>query len=184
MVSVDRNAPTSSISYTPKSGINRIDKNTIFSINTDDIFGSGVNITYYQIDNEGMREYTEGFTLAQFDLGTHTIYYSSVDNFQNIEEVNVEVVVKMDLSDTEIGLRIGLVIGIGFMEMVVYLFVVKWYLGLRTLTKFNKRKKSFKIRNNWFLAKIPIVYNNFKKKFKKLIKKIKHKKKVNIYDLR
>ncbi len=184
IVSVDRTAPTSLISYTPKSGINKIGKNTIFSINTDDIFGSGVNITYYQIDNGGMREYTEEFTLAQFDLGTHTIYYSSVDNFQNIEEVNVEVIVKIDLSDTEIGLRIGLVIGIGFMEMVVYLFVVKWYLGLRTLTKFNKRKKSFKIRNNWFLAKITIVYNNFKKKFKKLIKKIKHKKKVNIYDLR
>ena len=81
-----------------------------------------------------MREYTEEFTLTQFDLGTHTIYYSSLDNFQNIEEVNVEVLVKIDLSDTELGLRIGLVIGIGFMEMVVYLFVVKRYLSIRKLT--------------------------------------------------
>ena len=171
-VLVDRTAPVSSISYTPKSGINRIDKNTIFSINTADMFGSGVNITYYQIDNGAMKEYKEEFTLAQLDMGTHTIYYYSVDNFQNSEDISTEVVIKIDLSDNELTLRIGMVIGVGVMEVPVYFFIVKRYLGLRNLTNKFKKKKSSEI------------YTNLKKRFKKLIKRKKRKKRVNIYDLR
>ncbi len=41
-VVVDTTAPSSSIFYTPKSGTNKIDKTTIFSIDAGDIFGSGI----------------------------------------------------------------------------------------------------------------------------------------------
>ncbi len=140
---VDKTAPSSSIFYTPKSGINKIDKNTKFSLSAHDTFvGSGVNIIYYKIDNGGMREYSEEFTLAQYDFGTHKIYYYSVDNLQNIEEVNIEIVNKIDLSDSELALRIGAVMGVAVLEVAVYLFVVKIFLGLRNLTKFNKRRRS------------------------------------------
>lgn len=143
MVLVDKTSPSSSIFYNPKSGTNKIDKNTEFSLSAIDTYGgSGVNITYYQIDNRGMREYLEEFTLAQYDLGIHKIYYYSVDNLQNIEEVNIEVVIKIDLSDSEIALRIGMVMGVVVLEIAVYLFVVKYYLGIRSLTKFNIMRRS------------------------------------------
>ena len=143
MVLVDKTSPSSSIFYTPKSGTNKIDKNTEFSLSAIDTYGgSGVNITYYQIDNRGMREYLEEFTLAQYDLGIHKIYYYSVDNLQNIEKVNIEVVIKIDLSDSEIALRIGTVMGVVVLEIAVYLFVVKYYLGIRSLTKFNIMRRS------------------------------------------
>ncbi|NGX49951.1 MAG: Extracellular metalloprotease [Candidatus Anoxychlamydiales bacterium] len=142
-VFVDRTAPSSTIFYTPKSETNKIDKNTKISLNAYDTFGgSGVNITYYQIDNGGMGEYFEEFTLAQYGLGSHKIYYWSIDNLQNIEVVNIEVVIKLDLSDSQIAIRVGAVMGVVVMEIVVYLFVVKHYLGLRNLTKFNKRRRS------------------------------------------
>ena len=91
---------------------------------------SGVNIIYYQIDNGALKEYTEEFTLAQFDLGTHRIQYLSVDNLQNIEEVNVEVVVKIDLSDSAIVLRIGLIMAFGVLEVGVIIFVMLLYYFL------------------------------------------------------
>ncbi|KKK90731.1 hypothetical protein LCGC14_2720070, partial [marine sediment metagenome] len=78
MILVDGTAPSSSIIYTPKSGTNKIDKNTRFSLSAYDTFGgSGVDIIYYRIDNGGMREYSEEFTLASYDFGNHKIYYSS-----------------------------------------------------------------------------------------------------------
>ncbi|KKL51947.1 hypothetical protein LCGC14_2290390 [marine sediment metagenome] len=119
-VLVDRTAPSSSIFYIPKSGTNKIDKNTVFSLNAIDTFGgSGVNITYYQVDNGAMREYSHEFTLAQFNLGTHKISYFSIDNLQNIEEVNIEVVIKLDLSDADLILRIGVTMVIGVLEVGV-----------------------------------------------------------------
>ncbi len=143
MLIIDMTAPSSSLFYTPKSGINKIDKYTKFSISAQDTSGgSGVNITYYHIDNGAMREYSEEFSLAQYDLGIHKIYYLSVDNLQNIEEVNIEVVIKMDLSDSELLLRIGAVMGVVVLEIAVYLFIVKFYLGLRNLTKFFERRRS------------------------------------------
>ncbi len=87
-----------------------------------------------------MREYSEQFTLAQYGLGSHKIYYWSIDNLQNIEVINIEVVQKLDLSDSQIAIPIGAVMGVVVMEIAVYLFVVKYYLGLRNLTKFNKRR--------------------------------------------
>ena len=135
MILVDGTAPSSSIIYTPKSGTNKIDKNTRFSLSAYDTFGgSGVDIIYYRIDNGGMREYSEEFTLASYDFGNHKIYYSSVDNLQNIEEVNFEVVIKIDLSDLEIGLRVGAVMGVVVWEVGVYLFITKRHLGIRKLT--------------------------------------------------
>lgn len=131
-VLVDRTAPSSSIFYIPKSGTNKIDKNTVFSLNAIDTFGgSGVNITYYQVDNGAMREYSHEFTLAQFSLGTHKISYFSIDNLQNIEEVNIEVVIKLDLSDADLTLRIGVTMVIGVLEVGVYIFIKKRYFEIR-----------------------------------------------------
>ncbi|KKL86108.1 hypothetical protein LCGC14_1948040 [marine sediment metagenome] len=87
-VLVDKTSPSSSLFYTPRSGINEIDKSTKFSLNAIDNFGgSGVNIIQYQIDSGDMKDYSGEFTLAQFDLGSHTISYFSVDNLQNFNAI-------------------------------------------------------------------------------------------------
>ena len=142
MLQIDRTVPSSSILYTPKSGTNKIDKNTRFSLNAQDTSGgSGVNLTYYRIDSGKRKEYSEEFTLEQYELGKHKIYYYSIDNLQNIEEVNIEVVIKIDLSDSELFLRISAVIGVAAIEIAVYLFVVKNFLRLKNLTKGNKNRR-------------------------------------------
>ncbi len=135
MLQIDRTAPSSLILYTPKSGTNKIDKNTRFSLSVQDTLGgSGVNTTYYRIDNGNIKEYIDEFTLEQYDFGKHKIYYYSVDNLQNIEEINIEVVIKIDLSNSDLTLRIGAVMGVAVLEVAVYLIVVKIYLRIRKVT--------------------------------------------------
>ena len=133
---VDGTAPSTNIFFTPKSGTNKINKNTKFSLSGLDTYGgSRVNATYYRIDNGIVKEYFEEFTLEQYDLGKHKIYYYSVDNLQNVEELNSVVVIKIDLSDSELALRIGAIMGVVAVEVVLYLFVVKRFLGIKNLTK-------------------------------------------------
>ncbi len=52
---------------------------------------------------------------------------------QNIEEINIEVVIKIDFSDSDIAIRIGAVMGVAVMEMIVYIFITKRYLGVKKL---------------------------------------------------
>ena len=107
---VDGTPPSSSASYTPKSGSDKIDISTTFSLSASDNLGSGVSSIFYKINSGRWKEYTEDFTLKNYEKGEHTIYYYSIDNLNNTGEINEIIVEKIDFRYIEVSIRISIVI--------------------------------------------------------------------------
>ncbi|HME52631.1 MAG TPA: hypothetical protein VKM55_10460, partial [Candidatus Lokiarchaeia archaeon] len=93
-VRLDRNPPVTRISFTPSQGSNIVNETTIFTMSATDAGAgeSGVNQTFYRVDNNPWSQYTGPFTLATLANGTHTIYYYSVDSVGNSEALKSIVV--------------------------------------------------------------------------------------------
>lgn len=93
---LDIDSSTTSMSYTPTSEPNIVNKTTIFTLLMNDGFGSGVNITKYRIDSDNWITYFGRFNLEEFNHGNHTIEYYSVDkvgNMEKIETLNVKLMI-------------------------------------------------------------------------------------------
>ena len=65
---VDMNAPTSLISFTAYSDMNRVVKSTIFTITADDL-GSGVSVIRYKINSSAWTDYNGPFDLYVYEIG-------------------------------------------------------------------------------------------------------------------
>ncbi|MDI6642079.1 MAG: hypothetical protein QME68_07200, partial [Elusimicrobiota bacterium] len=113
-VIVDNTPPITTISISnPKYSFDNklwVSSNTQFSLSAIDggLIPSGVKSTEYKVDNGLWQIYdvTQGFKLAFYSEGYHTISYRSVDNVNNLEqEKTLEVII--DNSPPETSLNIG-----------------------------------------------------------------------------
>jgi hypothetical protein len=84
-VNKDIDPPSSTISFTPHSGNNIINKTTEFTIDAEDISGSGVSLIQYKIDDSAWIDYTGPFDLSSYSYGDYTIAYRATDAVGNIE---------------------------------------------------------------------------------------------------
>ena len=84
-VNKDLNAPTTTISFVPYSGIYVVLITTQFSLSATDNSESGVSTTRYKIDDSAWIPYTGAFTLSGYDSGFYSITYQSIDAVGNIE---------------------------------------------------------------------------------------------------
>jgi len=90
--SIDTNAPTSMIFFTPYSGMNEVIKSTQFTLTANDGLGSGVSVIRYKINNSGWIDYSSPFNLSSYDYGYYMIYYYSIDIVGHIESENTLLV--------------------------------------------------------------------------------------------
>ena len=92
---VDDVAPTTTVKISPvePNGLNGwyISNVTVTLLSDDD--GCGVNKTYYKINNEEWVEYIHPFSISED--GAHSVYYYTIDNLGNGEEIKV-ISVKID----------------------------------------------------------------------------------------
>ena len=86
IISFETNPPVTECNFVPShpDGENGwyVSDVTIFLNATDE---TGVNITYYRIDNGSWKEYTGEFNIAQ--EGIHVVSFYSVDYLKNVEEI-------------------------------------------------------------------------------------------------
>ena len=71
--------PQVSISFTPHSTPNIVNKSTTFALSASDGSGSGITAIYYKINISDWTLYTGPFNLSGFDSGHYTIYYYAID---------------------------------------------------------------------------------------------------------
>ncbi len=81
----DTYAPTSSINFSPHSGIDIVNETTEFSIIADDGSGSGVSFIRYKINDSSWITYNTPFSLANYPYGATLITYQAVDQVNNYE---------------------------------------------------------------------------------------------------
>lgn len=90
---VDGDAPLTTLTYKgssfTKSGIIYVAANTLIVLDTQDA-GSGNAATTYHFDNYDTILYSDPFTIEM--TGSHTLYFSSVDNLGNAETARVQKV--------------------------------------------------------------------------------------------
>ncbi|MFX1481253.1 MAG: SBBP repeat-containing protein [Promethearchaeota archaeon] len=86
----DTTAPTSSISFTPHSGTDIVNRSTTFILTADDGEGSGVASIMYKINDGDWTIYSNPFDLSDFKSGNHNISYYSIDKVGNIENINIQ----------------------------------------------------------------------------------------------
>jgi V8-like Glu-specific endopeptidase len=91
-VILDKEAPTSQISYTPYSTPKNVLNSTLFTLTSNDGGGIGVETIYYRIDGGSWITYTGSFTLDGLSLGNHTIDYYAEDYMGQAETVKSETV--------------------------------------------------------------------------------------------
>src|SRR3989344_1869608 len=87
-INIDKNAPTTSLEFgNPfyEAENNYATSSTLLTLNAEDST-SGVQSTFYKIDNDNPLTYDGPFTLDELSEGQHTIKYWSVDNAGNTEE--------------------------------------------------------------------------------------------------
>lgn len=86
---VDGTPPVSNITVgEPRRDVTPVEvyEETPFTISSLDS-GSGVKVIQYRVDSGDWGDYTDSFTLAGYNLGTHTIEFRASDNLGNLEEV-------------------------------------------------------------------------------------------------
>ncbi|TFF87924.1 MAG: hypothetical protein EU548_09580 [Promethearchaeota archaeon] len=94
--SIDINPPTSSISFTPYSGINQVNRTTNFTLSADDGLGSGVSAIMYKINESGWIVYNTPFNLSVLVLGQYNISFYAFDLVGHIENINSLIVELVD----------------------------------------------------------------------------------------
>jgi hypothetical protein len=89
-VIVDNTPPSTTHTIgTPKYGTDPIyvTSATQFTLSPSDPSGSGVKVTYYRIGGGAYAQYTGPFTLSGYASAPYTIYYYSIDNVGNPEDL-------------------------------------------------------------------------------------------------
>ncbi|MFX1343459.1 MAG: OmpL47-type beta-barrel domain-containing protein, partial [Promethearchaeota archaeon] len=126
----DTISPTSSIIFTPYSGINEVIKSTLFTITAaDDNFGSGISLIRYKIDDSIWFDYLGPFDLTSYENGDHIVICQAIDNAGNIEiEHGIAVVlISEPTSDTSIS---------GYNSLIIFCII-----GIISVMIFKKRQK-------------------------------------------
>lgn len=93
IVFVDKTPPSTSIDYTAYTSEGKdwlSAESPISLLAVDD--ESNVTATYYKIDDGSWQTYDQPFNLSSLDDGSHTIYYYSVDYFENEEDIKNQTV--------------------------------------------------------------------------------------------
>ncbi|NHJ20156.1 MAG: hypothetical protein EAX91_04370 [Candidatus Lokiarchaeota archaeon] len=88
-------APVSEIDYTPYSGTNQVIATTPYTLSASDGGGCGVAVIRYRIDSDTWTDYTGAFTLGSLSPGSHQIEFYSVDDLDNVEDIqsiNVQLI--------------------------------------------------------------------------------------------
>ena len=88
--------PSTIISYVPFKGTNSVIKSTLFTLSAEDGIGIGVSIIRYRIDNSLWADYYTPFNLTNLTYGTHTIFYFSIDNLNNVELTEYTIINLVD----------------------------------------------------------------------------------------
>ncbi len=133
-VRLDKNAPVTSLSYTPTSTPNFVNGATTFTLSSSDGVGqTGVISTAYRINGGAWIPYSSSFTLASESDGIITIEYNSTDNVGNVESIKATTVHKstgsaggdpwiIDMSALGLpDLPIPVLIGLGIVAMTAVL---------------------------------------------------------------
>ncbi len=110
------NAPSSSISFIPHSGVNIVNKSTLFSLSADDSMESGVAVIRYKVNNSNWVDYINSFSLSAYPAGDYLITYYAIDVAGNTEMEHSILVTLVDIpsksSSTIPGYNMFLTIGI------------------------------------------------------------------------
>ena len=101
-VNKDTDAPTSSILFTPHSGVNIVNKTTLFSLNADDGIGCGVSSIKYRINSSSWIDYSNPFALATYSAGDYVIEYYAIDELDNQGTHNSITVTLIDIETPQI----------------------------------------------------------------------------------
>src|SRR5262249_10562540 len=83
-------APTTTASYAPATVNGWFNQNPTVTLNAQDNSGGGIASTSYRIDGGPSQTYSAPFQIT--GDGTHTLTYSSTDNFGNVEATNTDTV--------------------------------------------------------------------------------------------
>ncbi|MFX1344271.1 MAG: aryl-sulfate sulfotransferase [Promethearchaeota archaeon] len=132
-VQKDTIPPITNITYTPYSGTNKVIKSTVFELKSSDIFGSGVDIIKFSIDNITWIEYTGSFNLANYSTGSHTIYYYAIDNVNNTESIKSITVNLVDVKGDDAGPIILFTLVIIISSVAIASGIAFYYLRRRML---------------------------------------------------
>ncbi len=105
----DYQNPSTSINFQVVESPNFASNSTLFAFNADDSGNgaSGVCNISYRIDSEGWSLYINPFNLAGYSHGTHTIYYYTIDNAGNTEDIKQEIMF-LDIQSPNITFDISL----------------------------------------------------------------------------
>jgi len=72
-----------------------VNRTTTFSITAKDFRGSGILKIWYKINNSEWMIYDTPFNLYDFQPSNYIIYYYSIDNTGNIEEIhNITIILR------------------------------------------------------------------------------------------
>jgi hypothetical protein len=96
IINKDIAAPSSQLIFTPYSGTNEVITRTTFTLTANDGSGSGVSVIRYKIDDSSWIDYTGGFDLSGYAIGSYNISYYAIDNVGNIENFNSILVELVD----------------------------------------------------------------------------------------
>ena len=86
--SIDVNAPTSMISFTPYRVPDIVIRSTAFTITADDGLGSGVSLIRYKINDLSWNTYIGSFNLSTYEYDVYNITYQAIDGVGHIESEN------------------------------------------------------------------------------------------------
>jgi len=86
--SIDVNAPTSMISFTPYRVPDIVIRSTAFTITADDGLGSGVSLIRYKINDLSWNTYIGSFNLSTYEYDIYNITYQAIDGVGHIESEN------------------------------------------------------------------------------------------------
>lgn len=120
--SVDINAPTSVVSFTPYTDPNIVIRSTVFTITADDGLGSGISLIKYKINDSIWYDYLGPFNLSSYEHGIYNISYYAIDNVGHIESENsIKIILIPEPSESGIpGYHLGI--------MICVISIVSWVI--------------------------------------------------------
>jgi len=95
----DFQKPSTTISFIPHSGTNNVNKSTLFTLTSDDRFGSGISMIKYKINDYNWINYDKPFDLSGYASGDYLISYYATDAAGNVEEIKTILVKLVKISE-------------------------------------------------------------------------------------
>jgi hypothetical protein len=128
-INKDIDAPTCSVTFTPHSGTNIVNKTTLFYLTADDGIGCGVSSIKYRINNSAWTDYTNPFALTSYSPGDYFIEYYAIDELGNQGTYNSITATLIDIEPKQPPLVPGfypiLIIGVASIMILYYMRKIK-----------------------------------------------------------